>query len=141
MCVTILISWRCDAWRRRRGWGGKRIGCLPYEAHEWWLLRSKLLRHERLQPTCGRGKLRLAELILAYPSTVGVVAPAGTAVTLILLRAGVVAVSVASVSEGGRGAVVVAAVVIVATEAVLVASAAGAHAAVTLVPVHEIRVV
>lgn len=43
------------------------------------------------------------------------------------------------VSVGGRGAVFVAAVASVT--AVLAAAAAGAHAAVTLVPVHEVRVV
>lgn len=147
--VTILFSLGWNTWRRRRGWGGKSIGGLPYEAHEWRLLRSKLLSHERLQPTCGRRKRRLAELaeslsglILTCHPTVGVVGAAGTAVALILLCAGVVAIPVipTSVSVGGRRAVVIAAVAIIATEAVF-AAAAGAHAAVTLVPVHEVRVV
>lgn len=85
-CCSQLFPWRLKAWRRR-GWGGKRIRCLPHKPHEGLLLRGKLLSHERLQPSRERREQSLAELaeILTPSPTVGVVAPAGAVVTLILL--------------------------------------------------------
>ncbi len=168
--LIILLPGRWRA-RRRRGWRSKSIRRLPHEAHERWLQWSKLLRHQRLRHPWWWTKnrlakltLRLARLILTstststststgLASTAGVVAPAA-AVTLVLIWARVVAVPAisASVPEGGSGGggsgavsiTAVAAVTVEATAAVFAAAGTTttrAHAAITLLLVHEVRVV
>lgn len=152
-----LLPGRWWTWGRR-GRGSERVWRLSHEAHEWGLWWSKLLSHQRLRPSCGWRRslakliLGLAGLILTsstnattrLASGTGVVAPAA-AVALVLIGARVVAVPViaAPVPVGGRGAVSIAVVPAVTVEAAaaVFAATAGAHAPITLLLIHQVRVV
>lgn len=147
-------------WRARRGrwWRSKGVRLLPHEAHQRWLGRSKLLSHQRLWPPRWRGSRsrsgRLAELnvrLAGHPactwlgSTMGVVTSVA-AVILILIRAGVVTIPVIPTPEGGwggGGAVSISPVVAAEAAAIVFTAAAptASHAAITLLLVHEVRVV
>lgn len=148
-------------WRARRGrwWRSKGVRLLPHEAHQRWLGRSKLLSHQRLWPPRwkrSRSRSRwLAELTVRLAghhactwlgSAMGVVTSVA-AVTLILIRAGVVTIPVIPTPEGGwgggGGAVSISPVVAAKAAAIVFTAAAptASHAAITLLLVHEVRVV
>lgn len=154
--LLLVSGWR-EA-RRGRWWGVEGVRLLAHEAHQWRLCRGKWLCHQGLwrprwkwRSRCGR----LAELPerLAGSSacsrcscTVGVVAAAAGAVILVLIGRGVETAPVISTPVGGGGggrAVSVSAVAAVAVEAAasVFGAATSAHAAVTLILVHKVRVV